>query len=250
MFISLVIVLMVLSVSQTMAQTTPPPLDKKVQSIEEKVQNIEREMNEVKVSKEYFGYTITVVTVIIIVLIALFIALPWWDFRRALKSALADLDKKTRETSDKLQAEFSSLKESISQSRKDYEGETKERFDSIVKDIDYRTTSLRAEIYRSYAQHWESRDSFGPAFIWWMRSAKENNKVGETSLTKISLDSAIKSLGKMETYSLTDPKYEIEMNDIIDAIKQRGEKWKLEISRIEELIREKKYPSNKQQEGR
>jgi len=256
--IGFIIILITVPIS-LMAQTTP--VDKNIQLLKEKVSDMEKELS---ISKEYFGYVLMVMTTIILVLIALFLAIQWGLL---IKSLQADLDKRIRETKEELTKEFSTLKDSHQKSTKELEDrlntmsnqsienvkdhmadaikqldkENKQTIDKIQANANREITRLRGEIYRTFASHWKSQQAFETAFLWWVRCANEFSQVNESNLTKIALSSAIECLQQPAPMRLA-AEYDTEVLRLFVKIKERDAVYRMDAEQIEKLYKEKKFP--------
>jgi cell division protein FtsL len=262
-------ILLLLFISYAIPQTTQTTtVDQKIQSLEGKVQNIEKENEAVKVSKEYFGYVLTVFTTIILAIIGLFVLIQWWQMGKSLQS---NLDKQIHETADKLQAEFLILKESnqksikesedklnvaITQSGKDSDDKTIKAFTQLKdgindrqKKAELKITFLKGQTSRTFASQLEDAKQFEAAFIWWIRGADDFIQTNNTKLAKIALKSAITCLGNIDPpLEFANIGLDTEMIRLLAKIKESGHIYTMEVEQIEKLYKEKKYPGQTQEE--
>jgi len=259
---TLVIIVIFLTISQAFAQTPSSQTDKKLQTIDEKIQTIEKDVNNAKATKEYFGYVITIMTVIITAIIVLFAAVQWWQMAKSLQSRL---DKKIDETTDNLSKEFQTLKESNQKDIKELEGKLTEIIKQIEKSATDKikqevtaltnlinkhqaetmaeTVSLRAQIYRTFASQLQEQKSYDVAFVWWIRSADNWSQVKDTEMAKTALSNAIECLNGITSLSSLEVKYDEEMLRRFNEIKKRDNIYNGDIAQIEKLYNEKRYSS-------
>ena len=96
-------------------------------------------------------------------------------------------------------------------------------------------TILRAEIYRTLGQYWESQNQYSTAFIWWMRAAEQFVLARDKNLARISLGAAKQNVERVQYATQLDYSLIGEYQGIFSKIP--NEIYKIEKDLLEKAIK-------------
>ncbi len=156
-----------------------------------KLQELEKVVESFGIAENYFSdilaFQLAVFSIVILVLLGLYFFFNWKIQKDQIESEVkAGIEKLTdslkKEVSEKFEGENKRIETQLTSDFVKHEGEIK---------------ILRAEIYRSMGQFWDSQKSYATAFLWWFRAACEFASTTDEKMTRISLESAKESLNKV-----------------------------------------------------
>lgn len=182
--------------------------------------------DKVDISKDYFisilNGQLIIFSVIVGALVALYFLFNWRISKKQVK--------------DEVEAEIKKLREEVlAESRKALEERSKE-FTRSIETHSREITFVRASVYRTLGEFWDSQKNFSVAFLWWMRAANNFSKSDEDGLTRIALGSAKESVERIEN------SYELDSNSIGEFQRIMGKidkkKFKIEKELLDKALKD------------
>ena len=179
-------------------------------------------------------------SLIIIILVTICVGLYFIFIPRISKNQIK------REVKNAIKNIKKDLKEEQEKKYKDLNNDFESRFKNFAEKFNKKLTGARGEIFRMFGQYLQDKKSYYPAFLWWLRSAREfSSAPGAEKGVRIALKSAITMIRKVESYEL-DSDGISEYQNILKQIDD--EVYKAEKEALEEAFKKlfgKQFKENK-----
>ncbi len=181
-------------------------------------------ITEFKIAEGYFSTILNSQLVIFSLIVGALIGLSWIFTYKVSESSIKKEVKRY----------FDELKIDLDKKYEKNKEELKNHIESQSKDIQYELNVVKAQIYRTLGQFWDSEKSYLVAFIWWMRAADYFCIADQDELARIALDKAKSSIEQITAPNRITSKDKGEFQEIMSRIDEK--KYQIEKDLLKEAF--------------